>query len=112
MPCSTRGSAMTSRPTDRDPSAPPEDFPTERLAPSRGQPGAAAVPAEREFTVRSRSQTEIIVRRFLHHRLAVISLGLFIAIVLLAFIGGHFWHYKYNVYTDDLSASPSLKHPF
>jgi peptide/nickel transport system permease protein len=98
---------MTSRQTEA------KEAPTETKVPSGPQPGAGtAVPAEREFTVRARSQTEVIVRRFLHHRLAVASLIVFIGVVLLAFVGGHFWKYKYNIYTDDLSQSPSLKHPF
>jgi peptide/nickel transport system permease protein len=98
---------MTSRQTEA------KEAPTETKVPSGPQPGAGtAVPAEREFTVRARSQTEVIVRRFLHHKLAVASLIVFIGVVLLAFVGGHFWKYKYNIYTDDLSQSPSLKHPF
>src|SRR5436190_17544098 len=100
---------MTSRPPTEA-----KEAPTETKVPSGPQPGAgvAAAAPDREFTVRARSQTEVIVRRFLHHKLAVASLIVFIGVVLLAFVGGHFWKYKYNVYTDDLSQSPSMKHPF
>jgi peptide/nickel transport system permease protein len=90
-----------------------KEAPTETKVPSGPQPGAgSAVLADREFTVRARSQTEVIFRRFLRHKLAVASLVLFVCVVLLAFVGGHFWRYKYDIYTDDLSQSPSLKHPF
>lgn len=98
---------MTSRQTEA------KESPTETQVPSGPQPGATPTPgADREFTVRARSQAEVIVRRFLRHKLAVASLVVFVCTVLLAFVGGHFWRYKYNVYTNDLSQSPSLKHPF
>ena len=67
---------------------------------------------DREFTVAARSQWSMVVRRFLRHRLAVVSLAVFIAVVLLAFVGGALWHYSYQQYTNDYSVSPSLKHPF
>lgn len=69
-------------------------------------------PVEREFTVAERSQARMIVHRFLQHRLAVVSLVVLVLLFLLAFVGGDLWHYKYNVYTNDLSQPPSLKHPF
>jgi peptide/nickel transport system permease protein len=80
------------------------------LEPSGGL--GAPQPVEREFTVQSRNQLQLIVRRFLRHRLAVASLVVFVLLVLAAFVVPHFWHYKYNVFTDDNSVSPSWKHPF
>ena len=71
-----------------------------------------AGPVEREFTVRARTQSQLIYRRFLQHRLAVISVFVLVAIVLLAFVGGALWHYKYTDITPDNSASPSGTHPF
>ena len=71
-----------------------------------------ATGAEREFTVRARSQWEMILRRFLAHRLAVISLLIFLLLVLFSYIGGHVWHYRYDTLTGDYSQGPSLKHPF
>lgn len=68
--------------------------------------------AEYEFTVRARRQWQLVLRRFLQHRLAVASLAVFIAVVLFAFIGGALWHYNYQQFTGDYSAPPSLKHPF
>lgn len=67
---------------------------------------------EREFTIKARTQRELILRRFLQHRGAVISLSIFVSLVLLAFVGGHFWKYTFDVYTSDLNSPPSLDHPF
>ncbi|MBX5447115.1 MAG: ABC transporter permease [Acidothermus cellulolyticus] len=74
--------------------------------------GPATEPGEYEFTVRARSQWQLVLRRFFQHRLAVVSLGVFVAIVLFAFVGGALWHYSYQQFTNDYSAPPSLKHPF
>ncbi|GAA0392488.1 ABC transporter permease [Acrocarpospora corrugata] len=76
--------------------------------------GASHGPArlDREFTVKARSQGHLILRRFLRHKLAVASLFVFIAVVLFAFAGGAFWHYSYDQLTPDISAPPSLRHPF
>ncbi len=60
------------------------------------------------------------LRRFLHHRAAVVSLVVFVLLLLFAFVLPHFWKYHYSQYVDQckqsdglLSAcSPSLKHPF
>lgn len=72
----------------------------------------AGAPVEREFTVRQRTQTSLIIGRFLQHKAAVASLVVFIALVLLAFVGGHFWRYSYTFSGPDVSVGPSLKHPF
>jgi len=67
---------------------------------------------EREFTVRSRSHREMVLRRFLHHRLAVGSIVVLALVVLLALFGGRLWHYSYTFQSNDLSQGPSLRHPF
>ena len=68
---------------------------------------------DREFTVVERSARRMVVRRFFRHRLAAVSLFIFIFIVLLAFVGAQFWHYKYTSDPSyDFSVSPSWKHPF
>ncbi|GIJ51058.1 ABC transporter permease [Virgisporangium aliadipatigenens] len=57
----------------------------------------APVPAgstEREFTVKERTQWQIVVRRFLRHRLAVVSLIVLILLILLAYIGPLVWIHK------------------
>ncbi len=67
---------------------------------------------DREFTVAARSQWSMVARRFFRHKLAVVSLVVFIAVVLIAFVGGALWHYSYQQYTNDYSVGPSVKHPF
>lgn len=67
---------------------------------------------EREFTVEARSQTRLIVRRFMQHRLAVSSLFVLLAVILLAYVGGALWKYGYSDITPDNSVPPSAEHPF
>jgi ABC-type dipeptide/oligopeptide/nickel transport system permease subunit len=68
---------------------------------------------EREFTVESRSQARMILRRFLQHRAAVISGILLILAILVALIGGRLWHYRYDDFlpVDQIDKPPSLSHP-
>ncbi|MGH3799859.1 MAG: ABC transporter permease [Pseudonocardiaceae bacterium] len=67
---------------------------------------------EREFTVAQRSQAQLVLRRFRQHRLAVASLVVLLALVLLAFVGGWWWKYSVVDYTSDESQPPSWDHPF
>jgi peptide/nickel transport system permease protein len=69
-------------------------------------------PREPVGSVETRSPWRMSVRRFRKHKMAMASLVVFVMIVLLSYIGGALWHYKYNVYSNDLSFKPSLKHPF
>jgi ABC-type dipeptide/oligopeptide/nickel transport system permease subunit len=66
---------------------------------------------EREFTVVRRSQTQMIIRRFMAHKLAVGSLVVFLLMVLISLIGGRFWKYGYADITNEFSSPPSLEHP-
>jgi ABC-type dipeptide/oligopeptide/nickel transport system permease subunit len=66
---------------------------------------------EREFTVARRSQTQMIIRRFMAHKLAVGSLVVFLLVVIISLIGGRFWKYGYADITDEFSSPPSLEHP-
>jgi len=76
------------------------------------QPGPKpAGVVEREFTVAVRSQRQMILRRFLNHRLAVASLIIFIALLMGSLIGGRLWHYGFADRTGDYSQPPSFKHP-
>jgi ABC-type dipeptide/oligopeptide/nickel transport system permease subunit len=70
-----------------------------------------ATTTEREFTVVRRSQTQMIIRRFLAHRLAVGSLVIFLLVVIVSLIGGRFWKYGYADITDEFSSPPSMAHP-
>jgi peptide/nickel transport system permease protein len=73
-------------------------------------PGTRA--PEREFTVAERSQFQLVVRRFVQHRLAVGSLVVLVLLILLAYVGGALWKYDFGQFTPDKSDAPSLDHPF
>src|SRR5215207_3277601 len=70
-----------------------------------------ATTTEREFTVQRRSQTQMIMRRFMAHKLAVGSLVVFLLVVIISLVGGRFWKYSYADITDQYSSPPSLAHP-
>ncbi len=97
---------------DRIPERAPVQVPDEPPTTSGSVGELAGAPAEREFTVAQRSQGQVVLRRFLRHRLAVISLVVLLAVVLLAFVGGALWHYDVSSLTGDYSQPPSWKHPF
>ncbi len=59
-----------------------------------------------------RSQAQLVMRRFRRHRLAMASLVVLLALVLLAFIGGAVWKYSVADLTPDESVPPSWGHPF
>jgi ABC-type dipeptide/oligopeptide/nickel transport system permease subunit len=50
-----------------------------------------------EFTVESRTQWQLIRRRFFRHRLAMASLTILIAMVILAYVGLPLWKHPYNM---------------
>jgi peptide/nickel transport system permease protein len=75
-------------------------------------PGPDRSAAEREFTVAERSQSQLVLRRFLQHRAAMISLVVLLAVVLLAYVGGVLWKYSAGQITPDNSQPPSFDHPF
>jgi len=80
-------------------------------SPDMVEAGAPTPGVDREFTVGRRSQSSLVLRRFLQHKLAVASLVLFVLLVLVSLFGEVIWHYKSTDITDDLSLPPSLKHP-
>ncbi len=59
-----------------------------------------------------RSQVQLVARRFRRHRLAMVSLVILLALVLLAFVGGWLWKYSVADLTADESVPPSWDHPF
>jgi ABC-type dipeptide/oligopeptide/nickel transport system permease subunit len=65
-----------------------------------------------QFAVAQRSQAQLVARRFRQHRLAVASLVVLGALVLVAFVGGWLWHYSVVDLTSDESVPPSWDHPF
>jgi glutathione transport system permease protein len=74
------------------------------------RPGTRA--PDREFTIAERSQFQLVLRRFVQHRLAVGSLVVLVLLVLLAYVGGALWKYDFGQFTPDKSDAPSLDHPF
>jgi peptide/nickel transport system permease protein len=63
----------------------------------------------------ARRQSTVIFKRFLRHRLAMISAVVFILLVLFAFVGGAVWKYSYTYQgtgINDRYQAPSLNHPF
>jgi ABC-type dipeptide/oligopeptide/nickel transport system permease subunit len=60
----------------------PVPAPSPAGAPPPGGPVVDTV--EREFTVRARTQRQLVTRRFLQHRVAMVALGVFLFVVLLA----------------------------
>lgn len=52
-----------------------------------------------------------VLRRFLTHRLAVLSLAVLGAIVVATLVGRALWHYGHAEITADLSSPPSWSHP-
>ena len=80
---------------------------------------AATSPVEESVSsfdaTKARRQSTLILRRFLRHRLAMISLFVFIGVVLFAFVGSALWKYSYTF--EDTTGNgrylpPSLDHPF
>jgi peptide/nickel transport system permease protein len=73
------------------------------------QPGTPR--PQREFTIEAREQWKLVLRRFLQHKLAVASLLVLLAVIVLALVGGKVWHYRYDDITPEFSTGPSWSHP-
>ncbi len=97
---------------DRGPSLPDESpIIVQEMAAIESSATEASEGPEREFTVAARSQFRIVLRRFLHHKLAVVSLVILILLFFMSLFGGAMWKYRPTDETNDLSAPPSLSHP-
>ena len=97
---------------DRGPSLPDESpIIVQEMAAIESSATEASEGPEREFTVAARSQFRIVLRRFLHHKLAVVSLVILILLFFMSLFGGAMWKYRPTDETNDLSAPPSLEHP-
>ena len=79
----------------------PQAMPTSEVAP----PPSGGEKVDREFTIKERKQWQIILTRFMRHRLAVGSLIVFILLVLIAYVGPLVWKYDYT----DLSSPSSIR---
>ena len=77
-------------------------------------PPTTVAPIEREFTVKSRSQTQQALRRFLHNKLAVGGLIIYGLLLLVAFVGPLFYGFTFEEQDSAaLSAAPGTNgHPF
>jgi ABC-type dipeptide/oligopeptide/nickel transport system permease subunit len=63
--------------------------------------------AEREFTVKSRSQRQQIIRRFLHNKIAMTALVVYGGMVISAFVGPLFYRWSFfDLDTTALSKAP------
>ena len=83
------------------------------VAPSPvGIPEPAAVDQLVEFGSEAKSQWRRVGRRFLQHKLAVISLVILMILVLASFLGGSLARYRYDELTPDYSQGPSFDHWF
>ena len=80
--------------------------------PPRGTGTAAAYDAE-AITTKERTQLQLVLMRFMRHRIAVISLIGFLLIVAFAFIGPEIWKYDHLIHREIPSDQPpSWEHPF
>lgn len=96
---------------DAPPTSPEAPKPIEKV--DRRVPDVGILPRghEREFTIKARSQRQMVVSRFLQHRLAVASLVVLILLLVLSLVGGRLWKYTYDELTDSYSQGPSWEHP-
>lgn len=64
------------------------------------------------ITTKERSQLELVMRRFLRHRLAVGGLVVLLLVIGFAFIGPLLWQYDHTIQREiPSSVPPSLDHP-
>jgi peptide/nickel transport system permease protein len=74
---------------------------------------AVGTPSEgRPEGVAGRSQLDLAFRRFLHHRMALLGLTIFLLLVAVAFIAPYFWKWNYADITPAFASSPDAAHPF
>lgn len=81
--------------------------------PAGSPPPAPGRPDTSTFdSSQARKQWQVIATRFLRHRLAVVGMGLFIFLVLFAFLGGALWKHDYRTLGFPQYQPPSADHPF
>jgi len=73
---------------------------------------AALAAAQAGLNIEARTQFQMARARFLHHRMALIGLFAFVAILLFSTIGPLFWKYSYAQITTQFGTGPSMAHPF
>ena len=65
-----------------------------------------------EFGTEAQGQWRRIARRFVRHRLAMVSLVILVVLMVASFLGETLARYRYDELTPDLSQSPSWSHWF
>ncbi len=83
---------------EEEPSPPMTGLPNLSIAAGRVIEGASdedpiTGEVDREFTVESKTQRQLVVSRFFRHRLAMISLTVLVLLILLAYVGLPLWKY-------------------
>jgi peptide/nickel transport system permease protein len=82
------------------------------LASEGGVVSSAPESGSHEFdATKTRTQGQLVLRRFLRHRLAMVSLGVFVFLVLFAFLGPFIWTYDYEDVTSKSYQPMSGVHP-
>jgi ABC-type dipeptide/oligopeptide/nickel transport system permease subunit len=75
------------------------------------EPGGGQPPGGDVINYAARGQLRMATERFLHHKLALIGMGVFLFLLLLSTVGAHFWKYNYAQITSQFGTGPSLTHP-
>lgn len=83
-----------------------------RLVPLVPVEGSLAAPSPEGPTAAARGQLRMATERFLHHKLALTGLAVFVLLLLLAVIVPIFWKYSYSAITNQYGTGPSAQHPF
>ena len=76
------------------------------------EPDTLGTAVNREFSVKARSQRQIVFRRFRQHKAAVASLAVFVLVVLFAFAGPLVWSTNPTFMSNDIFTAPDPAHPF
>jgi glutathione transport system permease protein len=77
-------------------------------------PGGSPAPLDAEaISTKERSQLQLVVTRFMHHRMAVVGLVVLLLIIAFAFLLPLVWPYDHTIdRTIPISSPPSGSHPF
>lgn len=82
------------------------------LASEGGVVNSAPQSDAHEFdATKTRTQGQLVLRRFLRHRLAMLSLGVFLLLVVFAFVGPLIWTYDYEDVSSKSYLPMSGAHP-
>ncbi|SDG76700.1 peptide/nickel transport system permease protein [Lentzea fradiae] len=82
------------------------------MASGGGVVASAPQPDSHEFdAAKTRTQGQLVLRRFLRHRLAMVSLGVFVFLILFAFLGPFVWTYDYEDVSSKSYLPMSGEHP-